>query len=181
MTAYDLALKEIGTVEWAKGSNPKVVAYYRDAGHPEVKDDDVAWCAAFVGAMLTRAGLTGTGKLTARSYLDWGVPVDPKDIRPGDIVIFQRGGSAWQGHVGFAHGKPKNGAIEVLGGNQRDQVNIARQSMTAFLGARRAKAGPPVRPDVEPRVEPKLDTPKSGWLAQLLTLIAALFQKSRRN
>ena len=180
MKAYDLAKREIGTVEWAEGSNPKVVAYYRDAGHPEVRDDDVAWCAAFVGAMLKRAGLKGTGKLTARSYLDWGIHVEPDEIQVGDIVIFQRGGSAWQGHVGFAAGKPKNGAIDVLGGNQRDQVNIARQSMTAFLGARRAET-PFVRPDVEP-VDVVKSTPKAPYgivaaLAAILAAVAAYFTK----
>ena len=56
MTPYELAKSEVGTMEWAEGSNPKVVAYYRDAGFPEVKDDAVAWCAAFVGAMIKRAG-----------------------------------------------------------------------------------------------------------------------------
>ena len=52
MNAYDLAQEEIGTVEWAKGNNPKVLAYFKDAGHPEVSTDETAWCAAFVGAML---------------------------------------------------------------------------------------------------------------------------------
>ena len=28
MTPYELAKAEIGTLEWAQGSNPKVVAYY---------------------------------------------------------------------------------------------------------------------------------------------------------
>ena len=75
MTPYELAKSEVGTMEWAEGSNPKVVAYYRDAGFPEVKDDAVAWCAAFVGAMIKRAGGKPSGSLAARSYLKWGKPV----------------------------------------------------------------------------------------------------------
>ena len=137
MTPYELAKVEIGTVEWAKGSNPKVIQYYKDAGHPEVKDDAVAWCAAFVGAMITRGEGKPTGSLAARSYLDWGKPVDLADAKPGDIVVFRRGNSTWQGHVGFyvSHG---GGSIQVLGGNQRDAVNIAPQPVSKLLGVRRA-------------------------------------------
>lgn len=134
---YELARAEIGTVEWAEGSNPKVVAYYRDAGQPGVQDDAVAWCAAFVGAMLRRAGLPNTGSLAARSYLDWGEAVPLDEARAGDIVVFWRGSpNGWQGHVGFfvRHRAP---LIEVLGGNQRDQVSIASYPASRLLGVRR--------------------------------------------
>lgn len=139
MTAYELAKAEIGTLEWAKGSNPKVVAYYRDAGHPEVKDDATAWCAAFVGAMLKRAGLKGTGSLAARSYLNWGKAVDRKDAREGDVVIFKRGNSTWQGHVAFFV-KDNGSTITVLGGNQADAVNRRAYPAGSLLGIRRATA-----------------------------------------
>jgi hypothetical protein len=78
---YDLAKMEIGTYEWAEGSNPRVDAYFDDVGFPAMRDD-TAWCAAFVGAMLKRSGYPHTGKLTARSYIDWGKPVDLKDAQP---------------------------------------------------------------------------------------------------
>jgi hypothetical protein len=43
--------------EWpADSDKPVVQAYYKDAGHPEVRHDSVPWCAAFVSAMLARAG-----------------------------------------------------------------------------------------------------------------------------
>lgn len=135
MTAYELAKAEIGTLEWAEGSNPKVVAYYRDAGHPEVVDDSVAWCAAFVGAMLKRSGKPNTGKLTARSYLEWGTPVDRKDAKPGDIAVFKRG-TGWQGHVAFLV-KDDGPTITVLGGNQRDSVSVQRYAASDLLGIRR--------------------------------------------
>ena len=67
---YELALAERGVKE-AEGAadNPKVQAYYRDAGHPEAKHDLVPWCAAFVGAMLKRAGIKPSGELSACSDL----------------------------------------------------------------------------------------------------------------
>ena len=150
-TAYDLAKAEVGTVEWAKGDNPKVVAYFKDSGNPGVMDDETAWCAAFVGAMLRRAGVKSTGALNARSYLDWGTPVDRKNALPGDVVIFKRGSSSWQGHVAFFV-KDRGALIDVLGGNQSNAVNVKGYQAAALLGIRRppkatAKpAAPPKRP-----------------------------------
>ena len=69
---YELALSERGVKEGpGEADNPVVRAYYKDAGHPEVKHDSVPWCAAFVGAMLTRSGIKPSGSLAARSYLAW--------------------------------------------------------------------------------------------------------------
>ena len=133
---YELARKDLGTVEWAEGSNPKVDAYFDEVGFPAMQDD-TAWCAAFVGAMLKRAGLPHTGKLTARSYLDWGRPVAETDVQPGDLVIFWRGSpSSWQGHVGFVV-RLERDFVVVLGGNQRNQVSEARYPRDRVLGFRR--------------------------------------------
>ena len=139
-TAYEIARGDVGTLEWGKGDNPKVLAYFQDAGHPEIKDDETAWCAAFVGAMIKRAGGVPTGSLAARSYLVWGTPVALQDAQLGDVVVFQRGNSAWQGHVGFFV-KREGAQIHVLGGNQGNQVSVAVHSQAKLLGVRRdAKA-----------------------------------------
>ncbi len=179
MTPYELAKKELGTLEWKDGSNPKVVAYYRDAGHPEVTDDDVAWCAAFVGAMIKRAGGKPTGTLLARDYLKWGIEVAPRDIREGDILVFRRGSSAWQGHVTFATEKPAKGRVKCLGGNQSDAVTISTYSLDALLGARRwpgpAATSKPATPPTPPPATPAVPAP-SFW-ASLFKAIAAIFGK----
>jgi len=137
--AYQLAKKDVGTWEWAEGHNPKVVQYFHDVGHEWVKDDETAWCAAFVGAMLKRAGMPHTGKLNARSYLDWGEPVDPEDAREGDILVFSRGDpNGWQGHVAFNAGRTTSGDWRCLGGNQGNQVNVKTYDHARLLGVRRA-------------------------------------------
>ena len=161
--AYELAEREVGTVEWANGNNPTVVAYFRDAGHPQVKDDETAWCAAFVGAMLHRAGLPKTGKLTARAYLDWGTPVTRAQAQPGDIVILKRGTSSWQGHVGFFV-RDNGSTITILGGNQNNAVNRRAYKVDGgqLLGIRRLKAV------AQPAPAP---TPKVSWLTALLNAI----------
>ncbi len=66
--AYASAKKEAGTWEWGEGHNPKIVQWFADVGHSWVKDDETAWCAAFLGAMLEKAGIPSTRKLNARQH-----------------------------------------------------------------------------------------------------------------
>lgn len=105
------------------------------------------WCAAFVNAVLKDSGMTNlhdmehSQPLTARSFLDWGESVNIP--QPGDIVIFPRGTSDWQGHVGFYVGWEKNeqGQVfwKILGGNQNDSVSIDLYPSNKALGIRRYK------------------------------------------
>ena len=51
------AWAELGQREVAgDGDNARILALFRAVGHDEVRHDEVAWCAAFVGATLERAG-----------------------------------------------------------------------------------------------------------------------------
>ena len=128
-----LARAELGVREGAGAANsPTVLKYYEDAGHPEVDHDDVAWCAAFVGAMLKRAGLPHSGSLAARSYLQWGKAVAKP--YPGCVAVFRRG-KGWQGHVAFYLSQGSKG-ITILGGNQGDAVSIIHMPPADLLGYR---------------------------------------------
>ena len=173
--AYELAKGEIGTWEWAEGHNPKVLSYFVEAGHAWVKDDETAWCAAFVGAMLARGGLVGTGRLDARSYLGWGAPVEIKDARPGDLVVFSRGDpKGWQGHVGFYVDHDAKSVL-CLGGNQRNQVNIASYGRDRLLGVRRA-AGP--QADI-PASAPAPRPQRHSFWEWLMAAVAALLGRKK--
>lgn len=105
----------------------------------------VEWCAAFVNAVLEQNRISGSSRvseypLTARSFLEWGQPVDHENIRRGDIVIFPRGSESWQGHVGFFWGKvDRNGREywQILGGNQGNRVGIELYRADRALGVRR--------------------------------------------
>lgn len=148
--AYKLARTFIGTFEWKDGHNPKILKMFEDVGHKWVRDDETAWCAAFVGAMLKRSGLPYTGKLNARSYCDWGEPVARKDAREGDIAIFWRGSrDSWQGHVAFFVAD-QGATITVLGGNQSNSVNVTNYPASRLLEIRRlsvADRAAPARPN----------------------------------
>lgn len=125
----DLGLREAP----GAADNPRVVAMYAEAGHPEVRHDEIAWCAAAVGAWLHRAGLKGTGTLAARDYERYGTGLTSPLL--GCIGVKKRqNGAAWQGHVGLVVAADPN-TIWLLAGNQGDAVSYAafsRADFTAF-------------------------------------------------
>jgi uncharacterized protein (TIGR02594 family) len=100
----------------------------------------IAWCAAYVDYVLeTFHEVQGTGSLLAKSYLRWGIPVSEPDL--WDVVVFERNGPGWEGHVGFYMGQTKvNGKVYywILGGNQNDAVTIELYPESEVLGIRRA-------------------------------------------
>jgi uncharacterized protein (TIGR02594 family) len=100
-----------------------------------------AWCAGIVNAALAQQGIKGTGKLNARSFMEWGQGVDQPT--KGDIAVFSRGDpNGWQGHVGFFDGYGDDGSIRVLGGNQSDAVNVSSYPADRLLGFRRPGENP---------------------------------------
>lgn len=128
------AWAEFGQREIAgPASNPRIAGYIRRVGHPEAASDDTAWCSAFVGACLDRAGIPGTGSLMARSYYAWGVPAPASSL--GAIAILSRGSDPASGHVGFLVGMTDD-AVFLLGGNQSDAVSVARFDRGRLLGLR---------------------------------------------
>jgi uncharacterized protein (TIGR02594 family) len=144
MTPFDIARSYIGTTEGpGPADNPIIMEMYASVGHDWVEHDSVAWCAACVGHCLERAGIRSTRKLTARSYLDWGVPVETADAQQGDIGVIPRGSSSWQGHVFFID-RIEGQWVWGLGGNQDDAVNVKRYPASKLLGVRRAGNVAPV-------------------------------------
>ena len=130
----ELAWGDLGVAETLGPQHTaRVVAYYKQVGHPEVKDDETAWCAAFLGACLERAGIASTRSLMARSYLGWGDAVS--EPRAGAIAVVSRTSDPSLGHVGFLVGETTD-TIILLGGNQSDAVTVAAFSRSRLLGLR---------------------------------------------
>jgi len=135
MKHLEIAFAEYGVKEIpGKENNPEVMKYSRETGLTWVKDDETAWCSLFANWVCMKAGLPRSGKANARSWLDVGKPVTEPQM--GDIVVFKRGTSEWQGHVGFFMSKRK-ALIYVLGGNQGDAVKVAGYDEKDLLGIRR--------------------------------------------
>lgn len=132
-SALDIAGSAIGLNETDKAA---ALNDYLQNGGVNLDPQTAAWCAAFVNSTLSQAGMEGTGSNLARSFMEWGNPVDQP--RAGDIAVFSRGDpNSWQGHVGFYQGTNPDGSINVLGGNQSDAVSVASYPANRLLGYRR--------------------------------------------
>lgn len=114
-------LKNVSEIK-GSNDNEKIVEMYRLCGHPEIKEDEVPWCAAFVGATLKLSGYKGTGSLLARSYLKHGKTLD-KPVEGCVVVLWRGSKNSSKGHVGFYAGENSK-SIKIFGGNQKDKVSI---------------------------------------------------------
>lgn len=131
-TPLELASKFDGLSE--KTDRDTISEFIKKAAGIDIDPAKTAWCAAFVNGVLGAKGLSGTGRLNARSFLDWGQPV--RTPTKGDIVILERNGSSWQGHVGFLVSEDKD-TVTLLGGNQSNKVSQKTFPKSRVLGYRR--------------------------------------------
>jgi uncharacterized protein (TIGR02594 family) len=119
-----IAQSLMGEKELKGRENPKIVEMYRICNASWAKEDEVPWCAAFVGACLELAGYVSSNSLAAVSYLNFGkqLAVPTK----GCIVVLKpmKAEQAGTGHVAFFD-KIENGRVYLLGGNQSDSVKIS--------------------------------------------------------
>ncbi len=132
----EIALSQVGIKEIVgKQHNKEVLKYFEEIGFDWIKDDETAWCSAFVNWVCMKAGLDRSKKLNARSWLSIGkITTKPKQW---DIVIFWRGSkTSWKGHVAFFIRKTPNW-IYVYGGNQNNKVGIKAYPKSRLLEYRR--------------------------------------------
>lgn len=135
MDPLSLAAAQIGLDERSAGT---AIQEYLSNGGVNLDPAVTAWCAAFVNSTLKQSGMEGTGSNMARSFLEWGQPVDQP--QRGDLAVFSRGDpNGPYGHVGFFDGYNEDGTIRVLGGNQGDSVSIANYGTDRLLGFRRGE------------------------------------------
>ncbi|MDT0647927.1 TIGR02594 family protein [Zunongwangia sp. F260] len=136
-----IAMGEIGVKEVSgPDANPQILKYARDCQINDYTSDEVAWCSLFINWVALKSGLERTKNLTARSWLNAGIPVI--NAEPGDIVVFWRESrESWKGHVGVFLGCSTDGTrIYCLGGNQGNQVSITAYTADQVLGYRRLRS-----------------------------------------
>lgn len=137
MLGIDIAKTKIGLQE--KDDNTELRQFLKEnsrQGDIDVDPATTPWCACFVNACEREAGNKGTGMQNARSFLDYGHIIPLAEIKYGDICVFPRANSSWQGHVTYFE-KWDNGALICIGGNQADEVCEERFSPKSLLGIRR--------------------------------------------
>ncbi|MCB1522102.1 MAG: TIGR02594 family protein [Hyphomicrobiaceae bacterium] len=119
--------------------NPRILEMFKDVGHPGIVRDEVAWCAAFLGACLERTGRRSTRSLMARSYVNWGEGLEIPRI--GAIAVLSRGRDPALGHVGFVVGETED-HLFLLGGNQSQRVSVDAFAKSRLIGLRWPPSNP---------------------------------------
>ena len=116
----EVARGELGVAPFAEGlSNPRITEYHA-LTNTRGYDDKASWCSSFVNWCLAQVGVMGTGSALARSWLDWGEPLDQPV--PGCIaVLYREHPGSWKGHVGFFLMRDAQ-HVHLLGGNQLGEV-----------------------------------------------------------
>ncbi len=114
-------------------SNPRITEYNLGT-NIEGHDDKSPWCSTFINWSLARCGIEGTNSAVARSWLDWGRPLQVPIF--GCITILTREKvTGWKGHVGFFVGF-QGDLVNLLGGNQLDEVREHLYPTASILGYR---------------------------------------------
>lgn len=111
--------------------NPIILSWAKELKIYWYDHDAIAWCGLFIAYVVKRAGYKVVDNpLRALSWKDFGIGVPFP--RFGDIVVFTRDGG---GHVGIYIGESDD-SYYILGGNQKDEVNISRLNKTRAVAFR---------------------------------------------
>ena len=144
----EIAISKIGLAEipGKRNNNAEIVRMFALCGHPEITDDETAWCAVFAGSCLIEAKYQAPerkGATMARSFLRYGVPVKPKDVRPGDLRIEKRPeGGPDAGHVEIVV-EATGDRVKTVAGNVSNKVKYDDKPLQGanLLGYRRPILG----------------------------------------
>ncbi len=147
------ARKLLGTREAAgAANNPTIIGWGKRLGVKVLgmvyNADSTPWCGLFVAQCLSAGGIdlaaSGFNRMTvavrAKAWATWGANLRTTHLAPGAILVFDRPGG---GHVGFYVGEDAT-AYHVLGGNQSNNVTIARIEKSRLLASRWPKGVPVV-------------------------------------
>lgn len=131
---YSIAKRYVGLHEQKHTSKLK-----RAVG---VNPRSTPWCGAFVGAVVKQAGMAvPAGHLRAANWKGAGKAVSLKNARKGDIVVVR---TKYGNHVGF-YVSQRDGRVQLLGGNQSNQVKVSNYRIRSVQAVRRvgssAKSG----------------------------------------
>jgi uncharacterized protein (TIGR02594 family) len=126
-------LKIYGTKETIGfGDNPVILGWAKELGLKDYVHDSIAWCGLEMALVASRAGKPVVDHpLWAANWLHFGIPV--KEAMLGDVLVFKRPGG---NHVGLYIAEDLH-CYHVGGGNQSDQVSIARVVKERCIGIRR--------------------------------------------
>ena len=112
-----LAEKQLGVNE---KDHPGLIREYHKIGGKLNAGGETPWCASFIGWVLEKCGLKGSGSAAAISYAKYGQPLDKsKPIPYGAIMVIKFGKG---NHVAFC-AADQGSKVTMLGGNQSSKKN----------------------------------------------------------
>lgn len=131
-----------GVVEIPGSDHNARILEYGKAVDLIVTTDEIHWCSNFVNFCMEQADIRCTRSARARSWLQWGIPLQVPAL--GCIAIFQRGRGRQPdktvidapGHVFIMTDLPEPGLIAGIGGNQRDKVCETTYTLDRLLDLR---------------------------------------------
>ena len=131
----DTAESLIGTTEKpGTANNPEIISWAKAIGGWVANfytKDEIPWCGLFVAHCLQENNMeVPNNPLSALEYAKWGDALNEPSL--GAVMVFTRSGG---GHVAFYVGEDED-AYHVLGGNQRDMVNITRVAKNRLTAIR---------------------------------------------
>lgn len=171
-------------------ANPTIIEWNREAGHPEHTSDEISWCSLSMCSAAYRAKVPFPPvnvNPMAKSWLTWGRLVSKRSVKPGDVVIWQRGAPGGPyGHVNIVRDVRTlpDGTVQTrnIGGNQGkvgavtltdwtdiDKCIAVRRLVRATVkDLRRSGSKEVVKAD---RIQ------NSGWLATIPAALVAAWNK----
>ena len=135
----DMAKTVLGLSE---GKDREALIEYMKRGGQNLDPQTRAWCAAFINASLEMAGYSGTGSDLAKSFAEWGQAVEPDQIQPGDVAVYNRGNDPTYGHAGLVEAyDPETGMVTLVSGNAGNEGSVLREQrkVTDAVAYRRAQ------------------------------------------
>lgn len=149
MTPFDLLQRLVGEIKEQPGAvqHPFIQWSLSLCGFGFDAADEVPWCSAILNAVCWLLRAARSGSAAARSWMGIGHGVELVNAIVGwDVVVLMRGTGKQPGpdvinapgHVGLFAGLVNGGTmVEVLAGNQHNEVSIQRFPVSQVLGVRR--------------------------------------------
>lgn len=123
------------------GEHNKRIIEYHSTTTLKATADETAWCSSFVNWVMGQAGYRGTNSAAAKSWLNWGLGIDPPQFGAVTVIFSEkirkagqdRGGTGSTSgfHVGFfVSGTSSH--VRLLGGNQSKQVKTSNYPLSEW-------------------------------------------------
>ena len=117
--------------------NPIITKYIQDCGLLQCPiHEEIPWCSAFVAHCLRKSKTRFLNTLRARDWLKYGTSLE-HPVYGCIIILWRNSIDSTTGHVGFFMGfSSDNKHVYILGGNQKNAVNISHYNISRILGYR---------------------------------------------